>query len=50
MMIFQKVANKAGAQVTIETTAEKHGGDANMFTWQWGKVFAQGHRDTASFI
>lgn len=34
--------NRAGVPVTIETTAEKHGGNANMFIWRWGKVFAKG--------
>lgn len=42
--------NRAGVPVTIETTAEKHGGNANMFTWRWGKVFAQGPRDTAAVV
>lgn len=45
-----KVTIKAGVQVTTETTAGKHGGNANMFTWQWGKVLAQGCTDTAGFI
>lgn len=44
------MTNKAGVQVTIETTSGKRGGNANMFTWQWGKVFAQGPGDTAGFI
>lgn len=36
--------------VTIETTEGKHRGNANMFTWQWGQVFAQGHMVTAGLI
>lgn len=36
--------------VAIETTEGKHRGNANMFTWQWGQVFAQGHMVTAGLI
>lgn len=43
----EKGENKAGVLVAIETTAGKHGGNANMFAWQWGKLHAQGHRHTA---
>lgn len=42
--------NRAGVPVTIETTAGKHGGNANMFTWRWGKEFTQGPRDTAAVV
>ena len=42
-----KVTSEEGAQVTVGTTAGKHGGNVNMFTRQRGKVFAQGHRGRA---
>lgn len=34
--------NRVGVPVTMETTAGKHGGNANMFTWRCGKEFAKG--------
>lgn len=48
---YTKVTNKAGAQVTMETTAGKHGGECKHVYMAVGeKVFAQGHRDRAGFI
>lgn len=51
VIIHPKVTNKAGAQVTMETTAGKTWrGMQTCLHGSGGKVFAQGHRDRAGFI